>query len=461
MNGETVALIALIALLVLIAIEVPIALALTGSGALGLALLGQAQNITGVLGSTAYSSTAKYALFVICMYVLLGALISNAGIGMAIYRSVNRIVGRLPGGLAATAVGATTLFSGISGSSAADVAAFGRISVQEMTRHGYRKDYAAAVVAAAGAFAALIPPAIGFVLYGIIAEESISALIFAGILPGVLSCVLLALFVVMRARFTRAEDRPEFGGRSPRAAVDQVTAATSVATAPRTLFSRFAYSDAWGVIYAAVIFLVVVGGLYSGQFTATEAGAIGAIVAIVITIVEVLKQRTSLFRTLSVSFREAVGTSSMIFLLLVGGGVFGYMITLSGLPQQLTRSIEAAGFPPLAVAGLMLLLLVPLGMVLDGLTLMLVVVPLMAPIVTGLGLDGVWYGVLVLKAIEIGLITPPVGLNVFIISAATGAKVERVFRYLIPFVVLDLAMTAVLFLFPDIVLWLPRMAGLL
>lgn len=461
MSGETVALISIIALLLFIAIEVPIALALTGSGVIGLALLGQGHNITGVLGSTAYSSTAKYALFVICMYVLLGALISNAGIGIAIYRSVNRIVGRLPGGLAATAVGATTLFSGISGSSAADVAAFGRISVQEMARHGYRRDYAAAVVAAAGAFAALIPPAIGFVLYGIIAEESISALIFAGLVPGILSCVLLAVFVVLRGRFTRAADRRQFGGRPATAAASQVTATPTPELAQRSLASRIARSDSWGVIYAGIIFLIVVGGLYSGQFTATEAGAIGAIVAIVITVVEVLKNKTSLFWTLADSFREAVGTSSMIFLLLVGGGVFGYMVTLSGLPQSLTRAVEAAGFPPMAVAGLMLLLLIPLGTVLDGLTLMLVVVPLMAPIVTGLGLDGVWFGVLVLKAIEIGLVTPPVGLNVFIISAATGAKVEQVFRYLIPFVALDLAVTAVLFLFPEIVLWLPRLTGLL
>jgi len=458
MSGELVALVATIALLLFIAIEVPIALSLMGSGILGLILLGQGANVTGVLGSTAYSSTAKYALFVICMYVLLGSLISNAGIGMAIYRSVNRLVGRLPGGLAATAVGATTLFSGISGSSAADVAAFGRISVNEMTRHGYRREYAAAVVAAAGAFAALIPPAIGFVFYGIIAEESISALIFAGIVPGILSCVLLAVFVILRARFTRGERRAEFGGRLA-AADDQVTAPSVVA--PRSLAARIAHSDAWGVVYAAIIFAIVIGGLYSGQFTATEAGAIGVVVAAVITVVEVLKRRTSIFRTFSLSLRESVGTSSMIFLLLVGGGVFGYMITLSGLPQTLTRAIEGSGFPPLAVAGLMLLVLIPLGMVLDGLTLMLVVVPLIAPIVTGLGLDGVWYGVLVLKAVEIGLITPPVGLNVFIISAATGAKVEQVFRFLVPFVVLDLAVTAALFCFPDIVLWLPRMAGLL
>lgn len=462
MSGEVVVLLAALALLVLIAIEVPVALALALAGALGLAMLGQGANLLNILGSTPYSATAKYALFVICMYVLLGALITHAGIGMAIYRAVNRVIGRLPGGLAATAVAATALFSGISGSSAADVAAFGRVSVQEMARHGYRREYAAAVVAAAGAFAALIPPSVGFVLYGIIAEESISALIFAGIVPGVISCLALVVFVMLRARFSSERHGTSLGGRAAKG--DPTVSLTGqldpVPSAPRTGLARIFGSDAWGIVYAGVIFLIVVGGLYSGQFTATEAGAVGALVAAVITVIEVKKQRKPLRPVFAAAFRESVATSSMIFLLLVGGAIFGYMITVSGLPQTLTRGIVETGMPPLAVAGVILLLLIPLGMAIDGLTLMLITVPLIAPVIASLGLDGVWYGVLVLKAVEIGLITPPVGLNVFIVSAATGAKVERVFGYLVPFVVLDLVLTAVYFVFPDLVLWLPRLAGL-
>ena len=227
-----------------------------------------------------------------------------------------------------------------------------------------------------------------------------------------------------------------------------------------TRWSRFLHGDLWGVFYAIVIFLVVVGGLYSGQFTATEAGAVGALVAALITIIEVKKQRRSLRKVFARSFGESVATSSMIFLLLVGGATFGYMITVSGLPQTLTQGAAASGLPPMAIAGLMLLLLIPLGMAIDGLTLMLITVPLIAPVIASLGLDGVWYGVLVLKAVEIGLITPPVGLNVFIVSAATGAKVERVFGFLMPFVALDLLLTGVYFAFPDLVLWLPRLAGL-
>ncbi|HWL59703.1 MAG TPA: TRAP transporter large permease [Microbacteriaceae bacterium] len=459
MSAELVVAISALVLIALIVIEVPIALSLIVSGVTGLVLLGELGNLINILGATPYTSVAKYALFVICMYVLLGSLISNAGIGIAIFRAVNRIVGRLPGGLAATAVGATTMFSGISGSSVADVAAFGRISVQEMSRYGYRREYAAAVVAAAGAFAALIPPAIGFVLYGILAEESISALIFAGIVPGVLSCLMLMAYVIIYAALTGKRRGRDFGGIEPRPPAAQPAGPALAPTVP-SVHNRGSARDFLGIVYAAVIFLIVVGGLYSGQFTATEAGAVGAVAALVITVIEVKKQRGSLRTVLRTSFRESVGTSSMIFLLLAGGGVFGYMITLSGLPQALARSLASGGLPPMLIAGAILLLLVPLGMVIDGLSLMLIVVPIVAPIVTSLGMDGVWFGVLVLKAIEIGLITPPVGINVFVISAATGAKLEGVFVYLIPFVALDLALTAVYFLFPDLVLWLPALFGL-
>lgn len=470
MSHELAAGLAIGILFVLIALEIPIALALIGSAVSGLLLMGSTSVLASFLGSTPYSATAKYALFVIPMYILLGTVIANAGIGRAIYRAVNRVIGRLPGGLAATAVGATALFSGISGSSAADVAAFGRISVQEMGRHGYKREYAAAVVAAAGAFAALIPPSIAIVLYGITAEVSIAALIFAGIVPGVLSCLVLIGFVVVRAILSARRGVAQFGGGSRIAGAASATKASgrpavpitsSFSAQPRTALGRALQSDFVGVGYAVIIFAVVVGGLYGGIFTATEAGALGAVVAVIIMVIEVRKRRGSVFRVMAVSLRETVGTVGMIFLLIVGGSMFGYMVTLSGLPRALTEWAGSLPVPPLVVVGMLLLILLPLGAVLDGLTTMLITVPLMAPIVLDLGFDPVWFGILVLKMIEIGLITPPIGINAFVISSATGIKAESVFRYLAPFVALDLVITTVCFFAPDIVLWLPRAAGLL
>lgn len=477
--------IAVAVLFVLIAIEVPVGLALVGSGITGLFLMGSTATIESVLGSTPFAATAKYSLFVIPMYILLGSLVANAGIGRAIYRAVHRVLGRTPGGLAATAVGATTVFSGISGSSAADVAAFGRISVQEMGRFGYKREYAAAVVAAAGAFAALIPPSIGIVLYGIIAEVSISALIFAGIIPGVLSCLILMGFVVLRAARGAIKNDPRFGGVAASskgrrqggdlkaswdatadarvlARTDAMARTENIVTAREYRgVARFLHSDAIGIFYAAIIFVIVVGGLYGGVFTATEAGAVGAVAALIIMVIEVKKKRASVFRILTISLRETVGVVGMIFLIIIGGATFGYMLTVSGLPRALTDWAGGLDVPPLVVIAMMLLILLPLGAVLDGLTAMLITVPLMSPIVLELGLDPIWYGILVLKMIEIGLITPPIGINAFVISSATGVRAETVFRYLTPLVILDLSVTAVFFLFPEIVLWLPRLVGVL
>ncbi|MGM7669216.1 TRAP transporter large permease [Microbacterium sp. A93] len=477
MTPELAAGLAVAALFVFIALEMPVALSLISSGVVGLILMGASGNIASVLASTPYTSTAKYALFVIPMYILLGCLIANAGIGRAIYRAVNHVIGHIPGGLAATAVGATTMFSGISGSSAADVAAFGRISVQEMGRYGYKREYAAAVVAAAGAFAALIPPSIAIVLYGITAEVSIAALIFAGIIPGLLSCLILMAFVIVRAmRGTRTND-PRFGGAKAAAPVNArsldeawdstaemravMRTETIVAPRERRGLAHFVHSDAMGVVYAVVIFVIVVGGLYGGYFTATEAGALGAVAALIIMVVEVKKKRASIFKVFAVSMRETVGVVGMIFLLIVGGAMFGYMLTLSGLPRALTTWAGDLEVPPILVIAMLLLILLPLGAVLDGLTAMLITVPLMSPIVLTLGFDPIWFGILVLKMIEIGLITPPIGINAFVISSATGIRAESVFRYLTPFVLLDLTLTAVYFLVPDIILWLPRVAGLL
>ncbi|MGM7678598.1 TRAP transporter large permease [Microbacterium sp. A94] len=477
MTPELAAGIAVAALFIFIALEMPVALALISSGVVGLILMGASANIASVLASTPYTSTAKYALFVIPMYILLGCLIANAGIGRAIYRAVNRVIGRIPGGLAATAVGATTMFSGISGSSAADVAAFGRISVQEMGRYGYKREYAAAVVAAAGAFAALIPPSIAIVLYGITAEVSIAALIFAGIIPGVLSCLILMGFVIVRAMRGARTNDPRFGGAqaAPRAkarSLDEAWGSTAemravmrtetiVAPRERRGLARFVHSDAMGIVYAIIIFAIVVGGMYGGYFTATEAGALGAVASLIIMVVEVKKKRASIFQVFAVSMRETVGVVGMIFLLIVGGAMFGYMLTLSGLPRALTTWAGDLDVPPALVIAMLLLILLPLGAVLDGLTAMLITVPLMSPIVLTLGFDPIWFGILVLKMIEIGLITPPIGINAFIISSATGIRAESVFRYLTPFVILDLALTAIYFVVPEIILWLPRVAGLL
>lgn len=484
MDPTTIAIIAIILCIVLIMTEMPVALAIGLSGIVGILLLGTVSIAEGTLGSVPYSSTAKYALFAIPTYVFLGCLIANAGIGEAIYSFVNKMVGRVSGGLAATAVLATAVFSGISGSSAADVATFGRISVNEMGRKGYERAYAAAVVAAAGTFAVLIPPSITLVVYAIIAEESIGGMLLAGVIPGALSCLILAGYVIIKGTFSgkaefgaqprkkerqqaRAQREPALatvgsglpfkGSGTSRARLDSVSLDTgSMASAVKSGW----IDDLKAVGTAVVLFGIVIGGLYAGVFTATEAGAFGAFAALIIVLV-VRVQKLNFWKVVRISVIETAEVSSMIFFLLIGGGIFAYCLAASGLPMRIAEWAGSLNMPPEAVIGLFLLMLIPLGAFLDGLSVLLLTVPIIAPIGMALGVEGIWLGILILKMVEIGLITPPVGINAFIISGITKIPAESVYRRLLPFVALDLAVTALFFFFPEIVLWLPRATGFL
>ncbi|MFV0408910.1 MAG: TRAP transporter large permease [Paracoccus sp. (in: a-proteobacteria)] len=442
---------AVIAFVVAVLIEIPIAIAIMLAGLLGLAMdIGPAVTAR-VLASVFYQTTANYTLFVVPMYVLLGALMSNAGIGEQIYRSVQRVVGWMPGGLAATAVGATSFFSGISGSSAADTATFGRISVTEMGRHGYAKPYAAAVVAAAGTFASLIPPSVAIVIYSILAELSIGKMITAAIVPGALSAGALTVFVIVRAILSEPKDGR--GSRRREAELGHTLAEgeTGVRTSS---WSR----DLIGVLYAALIFAVVVGGLYGGYFTPSEAGAVAALIALVIALIakpSALSRR----RILTTSLREAAEVTSMIFMLMIGGATLAYFVASTGVTMEIVAWVTELGISPSLIAGIILLLMLPLGMVLDGLSIMLLIVPTVSHLLSQMGLDGIWFGILMLKCIEIGLITPPVGMNVYIVSGLTGVSASAVFRSIWPFIVLDISLTALMFFFPQIILWLPAQMG--
>jgi TRAP-type C4-dicarboxylate transport system permease large subunit len=503
MDAGYVALISVIIFIVLILIELHIAIAIGVAGLVGVVLLDGWSGAIGILQTLPYTKAASYALFVIPMYVLLGALISHAKIGERIYHAVGRVVGRLPGGLGAAAVLATAVFSGISGSSAADVAAFGRVSVTEMTRHGYKKDYAAAIVAAAGAFAALIPPSITMVLYAVIANTNVEGMIVGGIVPGIASAIILAGFLVLtnlrRARrneklalagvaagelpgnvglavndaisrervkvySARASSAGMVPGDFGKGAVATVmTAGSAYVAEPQPSFGyklrRYFIEESPALFIALIIFLIVAGGIYSGLVTATEAGALGAFVSLIIALLTTRRGKL-FFRVVWNSALETARNTAMIFLITLGGGIFSYSLVLGGTPASIAQWITDLPLPPKVVVGLMILILLPLGAFLDGLSMMLITVPLMAPVALQLGFSPIWFGILVLKMIEIGLITPPVGINIFVISGIVKEPSENIFRKVVPFIALDLAFTVVLFLFPEIILWLPNLAGI-
>lgn len=457
-----VVLITIVVFLCLVLIEVPVGFSLGISGTIGILLTDGASIVTAVLGALPFTSSASYTLFAVPMFILLGALVANAGISGRIFGAAGAILGRLPGGVAATTVIATAIFSGISGSSAADVATMGKISVSEMRKQGYAPAFAAAIVGAAGAFAALIPPSIALVIYGIIAEESIGALLLAGIIPGAFSAIALTGWIVVRESL-RARDsaaRPEIA----RALAVEESEGEGVgdpnpSRVPQPAQLLTVGEKLSGVAYAGALFLIVAGGIYAGVFTATEAAAVGAFASLVLSIPlwgSMAKARS----VMATSLRETAEITSMIFLLLLGGSIFTYFVVTTNIPVRITEWIVGLSIPPSLVVAMFLLAIIPLGMFLDGLSIMLLTVPIVAPVVTSLGFDGVWFGVLVIKMIEIGLITPPVGINVYIMAGISDdLEVEQIFRAVTPFVFLDLAVSAVLFAIPPIITWLPSAAG--
>lgn len=457
MSPDLILVVALLVFLVAAAFEVPVGIALVLGGTVGVVLMEGTFVAEDVLGAVPYSSSASYSLFAIPMFVFLGALIANSGISGHIFAASATLLRRIPGGIGATAVVATTAMSGISGSSAADVATMGRICVSEMRKVGYPPARAAAIVAAAGAFAALIPPAIGLVVYAVVAGESVGKMLLAGIVPGLLSAFALIVFLVYRA-VREGQTAPASSALVGVGGGGGGGVATLEPDEESELGDR--RQRVVGVLMAGVLFVVVMGGIYTGWVTATEAGAVGAFVAVLLTALARRSRPMPLIPTLTKSISETVHTTAMIFLLLLGGTLVAYLMVITNLPARLSEWVIGLPVPPLVVVAGFLVVLLPLGMFLDGLSIMLLTIPIVAPVIDSLGYDGIWFGILFMKMMEIGLITPPVGINCYIVSGIVeDVEVESVFRQVLPFVALDLCVTAFLFAVPAVTLWLPNLAG--
>lgn len=434
---------ALLAFVMLVLARVPVAFALIIGGALGIILTGRGDIAFSAITAAPYNAIGKYDLLVLPMFILLGAIVAHAGIATAIFHSVNRLLGWMPGGLGVATVGACTIFGGISGSSAADVATIGRISVNEMHKHGYDLSFSAGLVAASGAVAILIPPSIPIVLYGIITGLPITALLLAGIIPGIFSAVVFAVYVVVRTKFFAPVGA---GGNGVRVEPNETV--------------RFFGWDTIGLAYAALLFTIIIGGMYTGVFTSTEAAAVGAFAAFLIALPMVRYRRVNPLKMFYNAIMEAAKLSSMIFALLIGTIVFTYFLAITRLPMELTSWITGIGLSTNTVIICFLLMLVALGMFLDGLSMLLLTVPIAFPVLNSLGVDGVWLGIMIIIAIEIGLITPPIGINVYVITGVVdGLTLGQAFRGVAPFIILKVLVLATLFAFPEIVLFLPRLAA--
>lgn len=420
------------ALFVLLAMRVPIGFALGIVSLVGIGLLRDFNAVFGAAMTMPHDFYAKWELSAIPMFLLMGAIAYHTGMTRGLFYCARLWLSALPGGLAVATNMAAALFSAVSGSSVATAATMGRIAVPEMIRHGYQPGLACAVAAASGTIGSLIPPGILFVLYGMFTAQPIGQLLMAGVVPGLLTIFVYSLMVVIRCKLNPSLAPP---------IVEVVT-----------WTQRFASLRAiWPL---PVLIFAVMGVLYAGWATATEAAALGAAVSFVIAAV----RRSLTARSIRSSIHETLHGTAMIFFIGVGAILFTRFLALAGVPQYMSSlaSYFSDNVVLLLIAVTVIYLL--LGMFLDGLGLLMLTLPVFLPFFHAAGLDLIWMGVIVVKYVEISLITPPVGLNAFVIKNVVGDKVSlgTIFRALGWFMAAEVIIMALLFAFPEISLFLPR-----
>lgn len=462
MDPSLIILIAVVVLLMLMVMETPVAFALAISGSVGLILLHDVGYMGSVLGSVPFQSTSRFAFTIVPMFILMGIFAVHGRIAEQVFRVSNYVFQKVPGGLGCATVMACAGFAAVTGSSVATAATMARLSIDQMIRYGYPGHFAAGLVAASGTLGVMIPPSIILILYAILTGESTGALLAAGILPGLLSAFSYLAYILLRGR--RLIGVPQIAGGSadesnPALAEELDELATS-ARETRIDYGRFRDLPWRGVVRVAILASIVLGGIYSGVFTATESGALGALAAMIIMLVELRREGLrTIWSRIADALRETAQTTSMVFTIVVGSIIFSRFLASSRVPQLMTEAIVDLPIAPWMIVAILLLAMIPLGMALESLSILVITMPLIYPAVTALGFDGVWFGILVVKMIEIGLITPPVGIAVYVVAGATDkVSVETVFRGVWPFLVMDVIVIAILFAFPDMVLWLPRMA---
>ena len=408
----------------------PVAFAMLFSGALGLYLTVGFAPLVGVIQSTPYETVSGYTLSTVPMFILLGYLLTASGMSRDLFEASHRWFGHIRGGLAYAAVGGGVMLAAISGSTAAAAATLAGAAYPEMRRYGYDDSFSTGVLAIVGTLAIMIPPSLAFVFYGIYTETPIGKLFMAGVIPGVLTAVgyVILINVIMRRNQAVAPD-PE--PRLP--IVTRIKALKLV----------------WPFLLLVALML---GGIYSGIVTPTEAGGAGAFVTLIIGVAMRRLSRKSLVAALSATVR----TSGMIMAILGCAAVFSVFLSITGATYQLLSYIQSSGLSPYTVLISVVALLILLGCFIDQLSVLVITIPLVFPLLTGLGFDPIWLGVIYVKAAEIGFVTPPMGLNCFVVSGATGVPVKTVFRGIWPFVAFEFMLLAILIAFPQLSLWMPN-----
>ena len=433
MDPGTAGIFVTLLLIILLSAGVHIGVTLGLGGILGIWLTIGPRAAWAQLATIPFSTTNNFDLATIPLFILMGALATQAGLTGDLYRAAHAWLGRLPGGLAMATTLASAAFGAASGSTVVNAAVFTKLAMPEMTAYGYDKRLSAGCIAASGTLASLIPPSVLMVIYGLITEQSIGRLLIAGLVPGLMSAGMYLLAIRI------------WVARNP-AIAPMIDQRLSLADKLR------ATSGVWGI---GLLFTLVIGGIYTGYFVPTYAGAVGAFGAFLI----VAAKRQLSGRTLLETFKDAGVTTSTIFIIVIGGILLARFLTYTGLVQEISDWLLALGLSPLMYLLAFAVLYLLLGMFIEPIAIMVMTLPVMFPIMVEVGWDPIWLGVISIKLAEMSLMTPPVGLNVYVVRSASPVplRLEQVFAGVMPFLAADVVMLALLIAFPSMVTFLPNL----
>lgn len=433
MDPTLVGIMGIIALLILLVIGMPVAFVMGIIGFVGFLVYSGAETAFGVLYNLPYRTINAWIFSVIPLFILMGNFAFFSGITTDLFQAARNWLGRVPGGLGVATVAAAAGFAAATGAAMASAAAMSKIAIPEMERYGYQRKLALGTVAIGGTLAGIIPPAIGLVLYGILSDTSIARLLIAGILPGIMVAILLMIFIMLRVM------------RNPQ------LAPTASGVSWRERFTSL--KGVWGIV---LLVLFVLGSLYTGLTTPTEAAAVGAFGALLIALFSRKLNKSNFTESLFDTGR----TTAMIMFIFLGGVIFSRFLIITGLPQQFTAFIQGVAMHPLVILVAITILYVILGMFLDQTSVTVITIPIIFPVIVSLGFDPVWFGVFFVVLANLGQVTPPVGLVCFVIKGTVpDCTLEEVFAGVAPFFIVELIALVILTAFPEIALFLPsRMA---
>src|SRR6476661_6610569 len=429
MSTDAIAVLGFVVLFALMLLRVPVGMAMGLVGVTGYAWIVGVGPALKLVGQTSMRTVTDYTFGVIPMFMLMGALVSVSGVSRELFKAANSTIGHLRGGLGVATVLACGGFAAICGSSVATAATFSSVAYPEMRRFGYPQSFSTGVIAAGGTLGAMLPPSTVLAVYAILTEQDIGKLFIAGIIPGLFAMLLYVVTIGVIVKVA-----PGF-----------LPAGVARPWRERIVAMRLIWAP-------LVLFIFVIGGLYGGFFTPTEAGGVGASGAFLLGLVRGKLDRAKIKEALL----SATRTAAAVFTVLIGALMFGYFLTITQVPQKLTEFLTGLGVGPYGVLALIMVMYIVLGCLMDAMAMIILTVPIIFPVITQLGFDPIWFGVIIVMTVELGLIHPPVGMNVFVIkSVVKDVSFATIFKGVLPFVVTDIIRLIILIAFPIIALWLP------